>query len=157
MVVIRGRARLACPGWALTYFLYGRTIQGMEAFLAAACVDQRIEGIVSQYGTNSQGVAFETWLSGPSWNRGARTGPRAIVDRSGPGAGCNAVGGLAPGASPGSGCRGDCWITCGGRQWRVLEGTFPAAGIRGGARWICGPGDAGGRLIMCDSFSSCGF
>jgi hypothetical protein len=37
----------------------------------AAGVDQRIEENVSENGANSQGVAFETWLSEQPWNRGS--------------------------------------------------------------------------------------
>jgi hypothetical protein len=38
----------------------------------AACVDQRIEDNVSEYATDSQDAAFETWLSEQPWNRGSR-------------------------------------------------------------------------------------
>ena len=38
----------------------------------AAGVDQRIEENVSENGMDSQGTAFETWLSEQPWNRGSR-------------------------------------------------------------------------------------
>ena len=38
----------------------------------AACVEQKIEKNVSENGTNSQDVAFETWLSEQPRNRGSR-------------------------------------------------------------------------------------
>jgi hypothetical protein len=36
----------------------------------AACVEQRMENDVSRNEANSQGVAFETWMSEQPWNRG---------------------------------------------------------------------------------------
>ncbi len=49
---------------------------------SAVCVDQRIEENVSKYEPNSQGVAFETWMSEQPWNPGVRgsgkTGPREV-------------------------------------------------------------------------------
>jgi hypothetical protein len=36
-----------------------------------AYVEQRVEENVSETGTNSQDAAFETWLSGQAWKRGA--------------------------------------------------------------------------------------
>jgi hypothetical protein len=38
------------------------------------CVDQRIAENVSEDEANSQGVAFETWLSAQPWNRSRASG-----------------------------------------------------------------------------------